>query len=319
MTTLIPPSETAPYAIFTGAGSARAIPDADLIAAYKSYGAVLLRGFAMDLAGFRDLTDRLCTNAVFNESPSREVLDAERSIQTVNIGVEAFPLHPELSREPWKPDICFFWCMQPPTEGGETTVCDGVEIVRRLPPEVYDKFATRQLRYRQIATPAECKYWLGAEDPDDATLANPPPACPYSFERLNTKILRSFFMPAFHRPMFTDERAFGNFLLFGRYLNGIRVFPTFENDELVSDQLLGQVKAVTDKLETPVAWRESDVLILDNTRFMHGRRAVIDTVERRIATYFGYVRFAELDAKQRNAPWRNAAFRPPGVAAKAAS
>jgi alpha-ketoglutarate-dependent taurine dioxygenase len=319
MTTLIPPSETTPYAIFAGEGSACSIADAELIAAYKRYGAILLRGFGMDLAGFRDLTQRLCSGAVFNESPSREVIDAEQNIQTVNIGVEAFPLHPELSREPWKPDICFFWCMQPPTRGGETTVCDGVEIVRQLPSSVRDQFAARQLRYRQIATPAECEYWLGSAEPDDAALANPAPACPYSFERINGKVLRSFFMPAFHKPMFTDELAFGNFLLFGRYLNGIRVFPTFENGELVSDQLLGQVREVTDRLETPVAWREGDVLILDNTRFMHGRRPVTDTAERRIATYFGYVRFAELDARQRLAPWRSASFRPPGVAAKTAS
>lgn len=317
MTTLIPPSETTPYAIFSGEGSARSIPDADLIGAYKRYGAILLRGFAMDLAGFRDLTQRLCTSAVFNESPSREVLDAERNIQTVNIGPEAFPLHPELAREPWRPDICIFWCMRPPTEGGETTVCDGVEIVRQLPKEVYDQFASRQLRYRQVATPAECAYWLGSETPDDAALANPPLHCPYVFERINGKVHRSFFAPAFHKPMFTDELAFGNFLLFGRYLNGIRVFPTFENGELVSDALLDQVKAVSDRLETPVAWREGDVVLLDNSRFMHGRRAVLDIAERRIATYFGYIRFAELDAKQRNAPWRNASFRPPGAVAKA--
>ncbi len=313
MTTFIPPSGATPYATFEGGASWRAIPDAELIDAYKRYGAILLRGFGMDLVGFRDLTQRLCSSAVFNESPSREVIDAEQNIQTVNIGVEAFPLHPELSREPWKPDICFFWCMQPPTRGGETTVCDGVEIVRQLPPPVRDQFASRQLRYRQIATPAECAYWLGSAEPDDAALANPPAACPYSFERINGKVLRSFFMPVFHKPMFTDEPAFGNFLLFGRYLNGIRVFPTFENGELVSDELLGQVKAVSDQLETPVAWREGDVLILDNTRFMHGRRPVTDTAERRIATYFGYVHFAELDARQRNAPWRSASFRPPGA------
>jgi len=313
MATLIAPSPTVPYATFQAqAGeSPLSIPESELIDAYKTYGAMLLRGFDVDLAAFRGLTQLLCTSAVFNESPGREVIDRDQNIQTVNIGTHAFPLHPELSREPWKPDICFFWCMEAPSNGGETTVCDGVEIVRQLPPAVYDAFASRQLLYRQVATPAECKHWLGSTEPDDAALNNPPKHCPYTFDRLNDKIHRSFVRPALHKPMFTDDLAFGNFLLFGRYLNGIRVFPTFENGELVSNALLDQVKAVSDKLETPVRWRQSDVVILDNTRFMHGRREVTDTAERRIATYFGYVKFAKLDAAQRQEPWRTTAFRPP--------
>lgn len=311
MTTLIPPSEGTPYATLAGVGSPNSIPHADLVSAYKTFGAVLLRGFAVDLEDFRGLTHRLCTNAVFNESPGREVIDREKNIQTVNIGTHAFPLHPELSREPWKPDICIFWCMQAPCTGGETTVCDGVDIVRNLPPHVYEAFASRQLLYRQVAKPSELAFWLGSETPDDATLASPPKACPYTFDRTGGKIFRSFVRPAFHKPMFSDQPAFGNFLLFGRYLNGIRVFPTFENGELVSDALLDQVKAVSDKLETPVPWQNNDVLVVDNTRFMHGRREVTDVGKRRIATYFGYVKFAELDDAERDAPWRHGEFRPP--------
>lgn len=311
MATLIPPTESKPYATFVGEGSPSAISDADLIGAYKSYGAILLRGFAMELEEFRDLTGRLCANAVFNESPGREVIDRQRNIQTVNIGTHAFPLHPELSREPWKPDICFFWCMQAPYTGGETTVCDGVDIVRKLPPAVYDAFASRQLRYRQVAKPVELQFWLGSESPDDAALADPPAACPYTFDRADGKIYRSFLRPTFHKPMFSEELAFGNFLLFGRYLNGIRVFPTFENGDQVPDALLDQVKAVSDKLETPVPWQTNDVLVVDNTRFMHGRREVTDVGKRRIATYFGYVRFAELEDAERRAPWRLGDFRPP--------
>ncbi|OQW61036.1 MAG: hypothetical protein A4S17_09760 [Proteobacteria bacterium HN_bin10] len=312
MATLLPPKQATPYATFAAQGEAlNTISCGELIDAYKRHGAILLRGFSVDLDAFRNLTQRLCAGAVFNESPGREVIDAERNIQTVNLGHQAFPLHPELSREPWKPDICFFWCMRPPSAGGETTVCDGVEIVRRMPPQLRDAFASRNLRYRQLATAAECAFWLGAAEPDDAALANPPPHCPYGFERANGKVHRFFFAPALHKPMFSDEPAFGNFLLFARYMNGIRVFPTFEDGELVSDTLLDQVKTVSDAIETPVAWQTGDIVILDNTRFMHGRRAIANVEERRIATYFGYVRFAEVSARERQFPWRNASFRPP--------
>jgi hypothetical protein len=230
----------------------------------------------------------------------------------VNLGVEAFPLHPELSREPWKPDVCFFWCMSPPTNGGETTLCDGIEIVRTMPREAYDAFRRRRLRYMLPATPLMLRFWLGTPEPDNETLGRPPAHCPYEFSLVNGRIMRSFTRPALHKPMFSDELAFGNFLLFGRYLNGIRHFPTFENGEQVSDALLDLVKTASDRITTAIDWREGDVLVVDNTRFMHGRRAITNVDERRIATYFGYLRFAEPDAEESaDPPWRRGDFHPP--------
>ena len=55
-----------------------------------------------------------------------------------------------------------------------------------------------------------------------------------------------------------------------------------------------------------------DVLVLDNTRFLHGRRAIADAAQRTIATFFGYVRFAVPDTEELpQAPWRQGDFRPP--------
>lgn len=288
------------------------IPEDEFIAAYKAHGALLMRGFSLDLDVFAALTQRYCSSSVFNESPGRQMLEHRRNIQTVNLGTEAFPLHPELSREPWKPDVCFFWCMSAPTNGGETTFCDGVEIVRKLPREAYEALRHRRLRYTLPASPAVLQFWLGTPDPSEALLARPPADTPYQFSRVNGRIMRSFTRPALHKPMFADELAFGNFLLFGRYLNGVRNFPTFENGELVSDALLAQVKAASDPITTAIDWREGDVLVLDNTHFMHGRRAITDVAERRIATYFGYLRFATPDPEEgADPPWRRGNFHPP--------
>jgi alpha-ketoglutarate-dependent taurine dioxygenase len=306
MTTLTPPSPGTPYATFTASGSPAlsAIDEHTLVDAFKTHGALLLRGFDVDMAAFRNLTRTLCANSVFNESPGRELLDAENNIQTVNTGLEAFPLHPELSREPWKPDACFFWCMSPPTEGGETTVCDGVEVVKNLPADVRAAFENRRLLYRQMASPELLHYWFGTATPDDAALTNPPRGCPYKFARSNGGVMRYFSRPALHRPMFASEPAWGNFLLFAR-AQGRRGFPAFENGQPVPDPLVAHVKDVSDRLSAPIQWRRNDIIILDNTRFMHGRNRITDAGERRIATYFGYLKFAEPDAEEaEGAPWR---------------
>lgn len=288
-----------------------AVSRAELIALYKAHGALLLRGFAGDLDVFRGLAVELCPVAVHNDSRNRATLGA-RDVQSVNLGTHAFPLHPELSREPWKPDSCFFYCLTPPSSGGATTICDGVAIVRDLPDELRATMTSRRLKYRMPARIQDLVYWLGTAQPDAATLAAPPPHCPYRFEWVEDQLARVFTRPLLHRPMFVDEPAFGNFLLFARFLRGITTFPLLDDDSIVPQQWLEVVKVAGDRLTAAIEWQRGDLLILDNSRFMHGRTAVTEGDERLIATYFGYCAFAVPDAEEPpGAPWRQPGFAPP--------
>jgi alpha-ketoglutarate-dependent taurine dioxygenase len=288
------------------------LPPEAVIGLYKQHGALLLRGFATDLGAFRRFAQQFCIGSTFNESRGRKLLDEAHNIQSVNRGVAPFPLHPELSREPWRPDVCFFGCLNPPRAEGATTVCDGVAIVSQLPAEIRRALEGRRLLYVQPATPEELEHWLGTAAPTDAQLAAPPPDCPYRLWRAQGQILRGFTRPALHRPMFTDAPAFGNFLLFARYCLGMTGFPLFEDGSQVPDALVAAVKQVADRLTAPIIWRSGDLLMLDNSRFMHGRTAVRDAEERLIASYFGYLNFAEPDAEEpADPPWRRGAFVPP--------
>ena len=297
----------------TGEASPMDAPADDVMALLRAHGALLLRGFGSDLGSFHRFTEQFCEGSVFNESPDRQILDAANNIQSVNGGTAAFPLHPELSREPWKPDVCFFACLNPPRALGATTVCDGVELVRHLPADLRAALLARRLRYVQVATPAALEYWLGTPEPSDAELAAPPPHCPYHFVRLGAVIARWFTRPALHVPMFCDAPAFGNFLLFSRYYNGQTGFPSFEDGEIVPDAWLDVVKATGEALTAAVAWQQGDLLMLDNSRFLHGRTEVVPDDGRLIASYFGYLKDAPVNPEEPvAAPWRRGAFRPPG-------
>ena len=288
------------------------IPAGMLMELFKAHGALLLRGFGADVPGLRRLVVRHCCGSVFNESPGRDLLDADINIQTVNGGSEAFPLHPELSREPWKPDVAFFACLNPPATGGETTVCDGVELAAALPSAVRDAFAARHLVYIQGAGPEILEFWLGTPTPSLQQLRAPPPGCPYVFPVIDGQVTRVFSRPALHKPMFSDAPAFGNFLLFSRFFNGVRGFPCLDDGSPVPDQWLEAVALTAEPLTAAVTWAAGDVLMLDNSRFMHGRRAIVDADSRRIATFFGYLKDAPLDPYGPADPvWRRTAFRPP--------
>ncbi len=313
------PTDTRPYVrLDAEAGETLALVSTEWVRElYQEHGALLLRGFSGGLEEFREFAVGLCPVAVQNDSRNRITLAPEQDVQSASLGTKAFPLHPELSREPWKPDAAFFYCISPPVTGGLTTICDGVAIIRDLDPDLRQEMANRRLKYVQVARSEELQYWLGTSDPDDAALADPPPHCPYRFERVGGKVVRIFTRPLLHRPMFTDELAFGNFLLFSRFLRG-RNFPLLDDGTAVPDDWLHIVKQIGDRLTAAIAWQRGDLLVLDNSRFMHGRTAVTEGDGRLIATYFGYLDFAVPDDEEPpNAIWRRPGFNPPALDPKA--
>jgi alpha-ketoglutarate-dependent taurine dioxygenase len=286
---------------------------AAVMAQYQAHGALLLRGFGADLAQFHAFAKQFSRTAVVNESPGRTALDPARSLYSVDGGTDAFALHPELSREPWKPDLALFGCLAAPGAGGRTLVCDGIALAAALPAEVRRGLEGRRLIYLKGCWPELLAFWLGTASPDDALLANPPAHCPYKFMRLSDgRIARYFSRPALHKPMFADELAFGNFLLFARFNNGRGDFPLLDDMRPVPEAWLQAIKAAGDRISYPVEWQQGDVVMLDNTRFMHGRTAITDPAERQIATYFGYLDQALPDPEEpADAIWRHADFNPP--------
>lgn len=279
---------------------------------YRIHGALLFRGFPVDLDAFLRLARDLCPLSVFNDSGNRARLGDNQEVQSVNLGNKAFPLHPELSREPWKPDACFFYCLIPPSRGGATTICDGVAIVEALAPDLRQAMTERRIKYLMPTNPELLEYWLGTAQPSSVLLSDPPEDCPFAFERIEGRIARSFTRPLLHRPMFTDRLAFGNFLLFARYLRGIRNHPLLNDGSLVPDDWVEAVKQVSDALTVPIKWQAGDLLILDNSRFMHGRTEVVPNDQRLIATYFGYLASAPVNPEEPTDPlWRKPGFVPP--------
>lgn len=312
------PEPGRPYVLLEPSGEKQLL-DVDrslIIELYKTHGALLLRAFNTDVSEFSKFTRGFCPTHVVNDSAGRRQIDPQHDVHTVDPGVRAFPLHSELSREPWKPDVAFFACLSAPKSGGATTICDGVELACALPDDVRQGLAARRLLHVIDTRPELLQFWLGDPRPSDDTLAHPPPSCPYQFRRVGENVLRCFTRPALHRPMFSDRLAFANFLLFARFKQKRRDFPLLDDGRPVPDSWVQAIKAAGDRMTAEIAWQTGDVLMLDNTRFMHGRTEIRDASERLIASFFGYLSFAIPDPEEPpNAPWRQPNFRPPGVSA----
>lgn len=314
MTRFADPDAEIPLPVADGDGGPLESVDAVAVRAeLERSGALLLRNFATTVEGFAGLTDALCSASVFNESPHRDLLDQASGIQSVNKGGDPFPLHPELAREPWRPDVCLFACLGAPGVGGQTNLADGIAIVEGLPAELRRELADRKLIYIKPALPAELAFWLGTERPDDALLADPPAGCPYQFRRQpNGAVLRIFTRPAFERTAFQDAPAWGNFLLFARDYLHRRNIPLLEGVGEFPDEWLDEIRRAARRVTYAHRWQQGDVLVVDNCRFMHGRRAIADEGERRIATSFGYLKGIERrPGEPADPPWRKRRFVPP--------
>jgi len=258
---------------------------------FKVHGAILFRDFDFDLSAFAKFTDQFCDSYIRNESPGRESLDDDGRIQTVNLGERHFPLHPELSREPWQPDIAWFNCEQAATMQGETTVCDGIAAAKAFSPSLFAHLKESTLAHTIPATLEWCTNYLG--NPDlriDEVERYSTPAM--QFKLKNGEITRTYLRPMLHKPMFSDQWAYGNFLVFARKQLRVSYFPTYANGEEIPDGIVDEIEQVTNGLASDIKWQKGDLVMLDNTRFMHGRNPIGDPQNRRIYTQFGYASFS---------------------------
>jgi alpha-ketoglutarate-dependent taurine dioxygenase len=85
----------------------------------------------------------------------------------------------------------------------------------------------------------------------------------------------SYRVPAAHRTLFGSRVSFANSIL-GPSNNYETPRISFADDTDIPVPLLEEIATVTEKCTGEVAWNDGEVVIVDNTRVMHGRRAIVD-------------------------------------------
>ena len=259
---------------------------------YKEYGALLFRGFNIDVDQFRSFTDLFCHDYVSNKSPGRESASEDGRVQTVNLGERHFALHPEIAREPWQPEIAWFLCESPCTQGGQTNLCDGVEAVKSFPEPLFEHLRASALSHTLPTDLSWCAQYLNIPGLTVKQLLDPNLKSPFTFRLAAGQLTRTYVRPMLHTPKFSEELAYGNFLVFARKNLGIRNFPVYEDGSEIEDDLVNQIEEITNGLAISIDWQKSDLIMLDNTRFMHGRNPIGDPESRRILTQFGNLSFS---------------------------
>ena len=302
------PNHKHPYAIVKPERRAEKLGDirnADIIDLYKEHGAILFRGFDGSVDAFAALGDRFISGSVAKHDLSRQSATPDHRVQTVNEGGQEFYMHPEIGREPWKPDMALFNCQIAPWRQGQTTIVDGVTIVEQLLDKTRELLMSHNMQFTSFIAPEKLEKWLGLKNPDNDQLIAAGIKYSCIFRKDGEHYLRIYQTPSLHKPRFSEKLAFGNYLLFSRFHNQRTDYPTFEGGEIIPQFVCDELQRISQEQACAHSWRKGDTMMLDNTRFMHGRRAVTNQKRRLILARFGFVNFYDPTPEElAEQPWR---------------
>jgi len=248
----------------------------------RRYGALLFRGFAPTMDEFKSLTAKFCEYFISYPGEHRGRVANETDIQTVDVKKVRIRLHSEMSYSPMRPDLAWFFCVVPPKEGGATILCDGIAMADAMPPAVKRWLAGRRLRFKTDVGPRTWQKMFGCKT--IAQLRNVIRQRSYKDTAVIGDRIRIDHLTAPLAPTKYGKRvAFCNNLMLHR---GMQTDVYFADGSVLPDSIYDELVRVSDGLTVEIAWKSGDVLMVDNTRMMHGRRTVLDD-ERLVLTRFG--------------------------------
>ncbi|MBV1774961.1 TauD/TfdA family dioxygenase [Burkholderiaceae bacterium DAT-1] len=258
-------------------------------------GFILFRGFDVNLDGFSRLVQKLSTRVTLD--PARTFHGQGDVAQKVDAGVDPVGLHCENGNSPFMPHLCWFYCQQAAAHGSQTTVCDGYRAWDALSESTQQTFLAQDIVYTRHVEEDKWKRFVARMQHDSKPLdtitiddlrqlANDP---------VNTTITQSedgairyaFRVAAVHPTLFGSRLAFAHSIL-GPSYNYEKPVITFADGTPLSPALLREIDDACEQVTENIEWQQGDIVLIDNTRVMHGRRAIQDP-ERTIFNALSYI------------------------------
>ena len=258
---------------------------------------ILFRGFEATIEQFEQLTSSFTEDFMsyqgggFTIGPfSRSTINDNKTLLTATGKTQEFPLplHGEMYYLSRPPDLIWFYCATPVTEGGETTIGDGAAIFKDLPEETQSLFRERRIRYERHLSDGN---WQLAYQTDDRSAVE-------RFCRANELDLTwgsdgsavTCYRCSALRTDVHGNTCFINGLLLlalteSALLSGdaaatvpeaANLKPDFvvrwEDGSRIDPAILKQIGKACGRNEVPIAWQKGDILMVDNRSILHGRR-----------------------------------------------
>jgi len=248
-------------------------------------GWVLLRNFDLSLDSFSQVMNKFCKKLTFD--PAREY--TTNCSQRVNAGTDAVGLHIENGNTPLPPDLIAFYSKKSAMSGSQTTVCDGVNLYQHMSDELKALFSQPITVSRTLPS----KLWRQYVAEQHPKINKASEVTQGHLNDLNALVpnqkaeIHQDDSLTYHLPIspcikgaFSDNLAFANAIL-GPSFNYEPPVLTLANGEVISESLKHKLRTLAEKFTHEVQWQDGDLVLIDNKRVMHGRRAIEGDLEDR--------------------------------------
>ena len=243
-------------------------------------GWALLRGFDVDMHAFSDLIAQFCKTITFD--PARE--HSDKNTQMVDAGHDPVGLHIENGNTPVCPDVVAFYSTRAAFEGSQTTICDGRAVYEKFDDVLKARWAQKMTVKRRL--PEELwKRYLANEHP---AISKPKEVTHEHILQFKTAIPNQDFnmnddgsldymlqVSPVRPSSLSQGLGFANAIL-GPSHNYEAPTYTLEDGPVVSPDEIEALRDIAETCTVEINWQDGDIAILDNTRIMHGRRAIKD-------------------------------------------
>jgi len=257
--------------------SLKAIEASWMESALRSDGCAVFRGYRTKPEDFDKLARRLTKTHFLGYG--RAPFPHLPAITMANESPIALEPHTDnaLRPEDQRPDLTWFWCVQPAKQGGETTFFDGVRVWLTLAD------ATRALLTQKKIRFVSRYKWRDLRFPDvtafEAFVATTGGTIQKHHDDGSAEV--EVLASAVRRTRWGNELAYTSSLAIAGSKGFEAMRVTLEGDDA---PFPAEVRADIDRALAAccevLRWQIGDIVVLDNTRFLHGRRAFDDAARR---------------------------------------
>lgn len=245
----------------------------------KTHGAIIFRGFNISLDQYSNFIGKKSIKVTCD--PARKTVAGNS--QLIQAGLDAQGFHCENATLPFWPHLQWFYCNVAPKIASQTTLCDGYEAWNCLRDSSKELFLSKRIQISRNIPENLWKKYLSVEFniPVDQVneshlklVSNKVPGQSYLIN-YDKSVYSSLLTYAAHKTIFSDNIVFANSILTPSY-NYEKPSISFEKNEEIPEEIMKEIIDVTDKLTIEIDWEPQDMVVIDNTSVMHGRRKILD-------------------------------------------
>ncbi len=254
---------------------------------FKFYGVLLFQGFEFDSKKMKAFAESFSSR--FIRDQDRVLVDSRDGfVSLVDGGTHYISPHCEHANSPFRPDVVWFCCVVPVAQGGETLVWDGVRVWQEMSEELRTLFIDKKIRFFQKFPAAAWRHFLGTGSTlvDVKRTLDGLEGVSYQINP-DQSVSLDYVCSAVVKTKYGNHEAFANSLI-SEYKNP-RGVVTFEDGSPISETVINEIKEIMNRLTEGIPWQSGELAMIDNSRFLHGRRAFKDT-RRRILTTLSYLK-----------------------------